>query len=151
MSAERQPELPDSPNGWLELLSNIDYRNHKKAMLALGAAAAVGLGVGVYAISKKRGGGTFFVSHGDRHMQQKGVVSLGEIREHGVAVSVPEDETALDGLAGDHAVFSMDQEGMSRPMVNEDGVPLHVNAIRKMVDLVRDQFQQRAEPGQPEQ
>jgi hypothetical protein len=80
-------ELPDTPAGWAERLSSLDfYKDHKKSIAVLGAAALV-VGVGVYA--KRHGAGKVFVGYADRHAEQAGVISLGEVVEYGAAIAVP--------------------------------------------------------------
>jgi hypothetical protein len=80
-------ELPDTPAGWAERLSSLDfYKDHRKSIAVLGAAALV-VGVGVYA--KRHGGGKIFVNFADRHAEEAGVISLGEAVEYGAAIAVP--------------------------------------------------------------
>lgn len=79
--------LPHTPDGWVKQLGSLDfYKEHKKSIAVLGAAA-LAVGVGVYAT--RRGGGKVFVNFADRHAEKEGVISLGEAIEYGAAIAVP--------------------------------------------------------------
>ena len=122
-------------------------------MIGLGAAAAFGLGVGVYKISKNRGGGTFFIRHGDRYMEKKGIISIGERVNFGAAASVPQDGASHDALAAanDPEVFLMDDAGVVRPFVDERTMPRYLQGLGRMRDIVMDEFRRRLGSEPPEQ
>ena len=106
-------ELPDTPEGWAKKLGSLDfYKDHRKAIAVVGAAA-VAAGIGIYA-ARHRGESNVFVSFADRHAQKRGVVSLGEIKEYGAAVSVPVGEEGLRLLeeagTGSKVLFAMTGE-----------------------------------------
>lgn len=145
--SETGPDLPKDPKAWAEYLRKIDYKDHKKAMLGLGAAAAFGLGVGAYALSKKYGGKTIFVSHGDRYREAKGTISIGISEENGVAVGVPTSEDSLEKVGSGREVFSMDpEEGFGFPLENADHVEKHTHALRRAADWLIDRFSSQEEP-----
>lgn len=152
--AEKNPDLPKDSKGWAEYLKNIDYRDHKKAMVGLGAAAAFGVGVGVYALSKKRGGGNFFVRFGDRHWEEKGVISVGESVEGGAAVGLPISENALKRVGSGREIFSMERaEGSASyrfdyPAENEADVPHHTSVLRRFGGMLLDHFRPQETPEQ---
>lgn len=143
--SEKDSGLPKDSAGWLEYLKNIDPRDHRKTMVALGAAAALGIGVGVYAISKKRGGGHFFIRFGDRRMQEHGIISAGEIRDHGPAVSFPTGEASRDSVAGKE-IFAMDDDGTVYPNVDEEDLSRYKRALNTARGWFIDHLTSQTEP-----
>jgi len=115
---EPQGAVPaDAPATLLDRLRQVDYKD-PKAIAVIGAVA-VTVGVGTYLLSKRHGGGSFFVRYGDRHMAEAGVISLGEMAEHGAAVSLPVSSEALDMLQESPMLFAMDSEGLARPTLGD--------------------------------
>lgn len=95
-TAQGLPE--ETSESWAARLKSLDFvREHRTAIIAVGAAA-VAVGVGAYALSKRGDGGKFFIDFADRRAREQGVISLGEIAEGGAAVSLPVSEAALEGL-----------------------------------------------------
>jgi hypothetical protein len=121
-------ELPDTPAGWAERLGSLDfYKDHKRAIVVLGAAA-LAVGVGVYA--KRHGADKVFVGYADRHAEQAGVISLGEVVEYGAAIAVPTTSEGSTGTgqkvqAASELLFAM--TGQPGEVVRPSGDPEQVS------------------------
>jgi hypothetical protein len=130
-------ELPTNPKGWVEFLGSIDYKEHKKAIVALGAAAAVGVGVGVVI---KAGSKRLKVRYADRHYEEKGVISVVETGEHAkIAAGLPTSEAALEGVADGPEIFVMDEAGLGRPHSGQMD-PAHVSTLQWLGGRIADHF-----------
>jgi hypothetical protein len=115
----KKPELPTNPKGWVEFIGSINYKEHKKAIVALGAAAAIGVGVGVVI---KAGSKRLKVRYADRHYEEKGVISVVEIGENGkIAAGLPTSQVALDSVGDGPEIFVMDEGGLGRPHLGQMG------------------------------
>jgi len=134
--SERE-SLPNDAKGWLEFVKNIDLKDHKKAAIGLGVVAAVGIGVGVYTA---KNGKKFFIGYGDRRLQAKGLIGMGELEAQGTAISgVERPEVLEDDLH--HDWFSMDAEdGFGYPGEQPEHAPKYLRAARKIADVFHDHF-----------
>lgn len=120
-------ELPDTPAGWAERLGSLDfYKDHKRAIVVLGAAA-LAVGVGVYA--KRHGADKVFVGYADRHAERAGVISLGEVVEYGAAIAVPtrSEDSAGTGQKAQVASKLFAMTGQPGEVVRPSGDPEQVS------------------------
>ena len=129
-------ELPTDAKGWVKYVREIDYRDHKKALLALGVTAALGVGVGVVIHARNK---HFKVSYADRHFEQEEVVSVVETGEHGkMAAGLPTTEAASDR----YEPFVMDESGVAHP--SRDSLDASkIDVLRTIADGMTEHFQSR--------
>jgi hypothetical protein len=131
----------NDPATLLERIKSIDYQNHTAAIISLGAAS-LALGVGVYALSKRGNAKEFFVAFGDRRLEKKGVISLGERVEHGMAVALPISAEAFAQLK-DKDLFSMDRtDGFGFPLTNPEDLEKYTNSVRRAGGWLVDRLTQ---------
>ncbi len=147
--AEDTVREPDDPATWRERLKDVDYNDHKAAVLAIGAAA-VALGVGVYTLSKKHGEKQIRIGYGDRRMQAGGIISLVErTRQGGAAVSAATSAAALEALGQTKDIFGMDDdEGISYPLERATDKSKHTKVLKKFGGWMMDVYAVRASKGQ---
>jgi len=122
-------EFPTDPRGWLEYLGDIDYSKHKKSIIALGAVAAFGIGVGTVVVV---GGRRLAVRYADQRHEEAGIVSVVEMGEDAKdAAGLPTNKKAFKRATGQFMMFVMNKTGLARP----DRGPIepeHIDTLRAM-------------------
>jgi hypothetical protein len=129
-------ELPTDAKGWVKYVGEIDYRNHRKALLALGVVAAFGVGAGVVMHTRNK---HIKVVHGSRQLEDDGIISVVELGEHGkLAAGLPTTEAATD----EDGMFVMDETGIAHPSREplDEG---KVNTLRTIASSMLEHFRSR--------
>jgi len=144
--SKRESELPKDPKGWAEYVQNINYADHKKALLGLGAAAAFGVGAGAVVLAKHK---KLKVDFADRWYEKKEVISVVEPGEDGkIAVGLPVSEAAFEKVSDGPEIFIMDAAGVSHPNRDLSVDEQKEGTLRKIGGWFMEHFTSQAEAQQ---
>jgi len=140
--------IDDTPEGLLERLKGLDYKDPRViATIGAVAAATAAIGGAYWMLSRKHGGHQVHVGYADRRALKDGVISAVEIVKGGTAVSLPTTSEAYDTLTqarGAKALFAMDEGNFAYPQTGDpEHVSRHVAAARKVGSWLMERLENR--------
>lgn len=141
--SSNESELPKDAKGWADYVRNINYADHKKALLGLGIAAAFGIGAGAVVHAKHK---KLKVDFADRWYEQKEVISVYERGEDGkIAAGLPKSEEAFEKVSGGPEFFIMDEAGTARLNSDLEMDAQKEGTLRKIGGWFAEHFTSQAE------